>query len=105
MPDYSRRVLRDQDVRTGDLTWGYGGSGPHDLSTVLLADILAEQRWCRDCHGAIPLAAGMITCTSCSNTGKLHGTRAAEGDLLTKVIAELPEEFNRTRVELLLTLR
>ena len=92
-------------MRTGDLTWGYVGTGSHNLSAVLLADILADQRWCHDCLGVIPLAADMITCGSCSNTGMLLGTMAAEGDLLTKVIAELPEEFNRTRVELLLTLR
>lgn len=101
MPDHSRRVLRDQDVRTGDLTWGYGGSGPHNLSAVLLADLLADQRWCRDCLGTIPLAAGMIKCSSCSNAGMLYGTRAAERDLLTTVIAHLPQEFQRTRLQLL----
>jgi len=101
MPDHSRRVLRDRNVRTGDLTWGYGGSGPHALSAVLLADILADQRWCRDCLGVTPLAAEMITCSSCSNSGMLHGTRAAEGDLVTTVIAQLPEEFERTRLQLL----
>ena len=101
MPDHSSRVLRDRDVRTGDLTWGYGGSGPHNLSAVLLADMLADQRWCRDCLSATPLAADMITCSSCSNTGMLHGTWAAEGDLLTAVVAQLPEEFERTRLQLL----
>jgi hypothetical protein len=101
MSDHSRRVLRDQDVRTGELTWGYAGSGPHDLSAVLLADMLADQRWCRDCLGAIPLAAGMITCSSCSNTGMLRGTWAAQRDLLTTVIAQLPQEFERTRLQLL----
>lgn len=101
MPDRSRRVLRDRDVRTGDLTWGYSGSGPHGLSSVLLADILADLRWCRDCLGVIPLAADMITCTSCFNTGMLADTMRAQRDLLAKVISELPDEFERTRLQLL----
>jgi hypothetical protein len=101
MPDGSRRVLRDQDLRTGDLRWGYTGTGAHDLSTVLLADILAGHRRCPDCFGVIALAADMITCTSCYNTGLRSGTRAAEYHLLTEVIGDLPEEFKRTRLELL----
>ena len=101
MPDGSRRVLRDQDVRTGDLRWGYTGTGAHDLSTVLLADILAGHRECPDCCGIIALGADMITCRSCRNTGLRSGTRQAEYHLLTEVIANLPEEFKRTRLELL----
>jgi hypothetical protein len=46
MSDGSRRVLRDKDVRTGDPRWGYTGTGAHDLSIVLLADILAGHREC-----------------------------------------------------------
>jgi hypothetical protein len=101
LPDRSRRVLRDRDARTGDLTWGYSGSGSHDLSSVLLADILADQRWCRDCLGVIPLAAEMITCISCSNRGMLHGSMQAESELLANVISKLPNEFKRTRRQLL----
>ena len=101
MPDGSRRVLRDQDLRTGDLRWGYTGTGAHDLSCVLLADILARHRQCPDCFGVSPLAADMITCKSCYNTGLRSGTRQAEDHLLTEVIANLPEEFQRTRLEFL----
>lgn len=101
MSDHSRRILRDQDLRTGDLTWGYDGTGPHDLSTVLLADVLADQRWCHDCFGVIPVAAKLITCSSCSNTGVLRGTQQAEGLLLTNVIAKLPGNFERSRIALL----
>jgi hypothetical protein len=101
MPDRSRRVLRDRDVRTGNLRWGYTGTGAHDLSSVLLADILACHRSCPDCLGVIPLAAGTITCRSCHNTGMRSGTRRGEINLLTKVVGKLPEEFERTRLELL----
>jgi hypothetical protein len=101
MPDGSRRVLRDQDLRTGDLRWGYTGTGAHDLSSVLLADILTGHRECPDCFGVIALAADMITCKSCYNTGLRSGTRRAEYDLLIKVIENLPEEFERTRLQFL----
>jgi hypothetical protein len=101
MPDQSRRVLRDRDVRTGDLRWGYTGTGAHDLSTVLLADILDSNRECPACFGVIPLAANIIRCRSCGNSGRRHGTMRAERDLLIKVIDRLPEKFERTRLELL----
>lgn len=101
MPDGSRRVLRDQDLRTGDLRWGYTGTGAHELSTVLLADILADHSECPACFGVIALAADMITCRSCYNTGLRSGTRQAEYHLLTEVIGDMPEEFKRTRLEFL----
>ena len=104
MPDRSRRVLRDQDVRTGDLRWGYTGTGAHDLSSALLADILAFHRECPDCFGVIPLTAGIIKCRSCYNIGLRSGTRRAEYNLLINVIADLPEEFEWTRLELLRTM-
>jgi hypothetical protein len=103
MSDRSRRVLRDAEVRTGNLTWGYYGTGPHDLATALLADILADHRECPDCVGASPLAASIIRCRSCSNTGIRPGTGKAEGRLLTTIIGELPERFERHRLELLST--
>ncbi len=104
MSDRSRRVLRDADRRTGDLTWGYYGTGPHDLAIVLLADILANHGMCPDCVGASPLAANMIRCRSCSNSGIRSGTAEAEGRLLTTVIGELPDEFEQTRLQLLGTI-
>jgi hypothetical protein len=99
MSDGSRRVLRDHDVRTGDLRWGYTGTGAHNLAAVLLADVLDTHCDCPDCMGVIPVAAGIIKCRSCRNSGKRHGTWKAERDLLIKVVAQLPEEFERTRLE------
>jgi hypothetical protein len=104
MPDQSRRVLRDRDARTGDLRWGYGGTGAHDLSSVLLADILDCYRECPGCFGVIPLAADIIKCRLCHNSGMRPGTPQAERDLLIKVIAGLPDKFERTRLELLRTI-
>jgi hypothetical protein len=101
MPDQSRRVLRDRDVRTGQLRWGYTGTGAHDLSAVLLADILDCYRDCPDCFGVIALAANIIKCRSCSGTGMRRGTPLSERDLLTKVIRILPGNFERTRLEFL----
>lgn len=101
MQDGSRRVLRDRDVRTGDLTWGYGGTGPHDLATVLVQDLLGEHYKCPDCLGAITLAASSVTCGGCSNTGVRHGVLQAERAALTRIIVGLPDEFGRTRIALL----
>jgi hypothetical protein len=78
--------------------------GARGLSSVLLADILAGHHECPDCLGVIPLAANIITCRACSNSGIRHGTTEAERDLLTKVIGKLPEEFEQTRLELLRTM-
>ena len=101
MPDGSRRVLRDRDVRTGDLTWGYGGTGPHNLAEALVLDLLAEHQRCPDCLGTIPLAANSVVCGACSNTGMRHGVGRFRRAALTKIIVEMPDEFERTRVELL----
>jgi len=91
MPDHSRRVLRDSEIRTGDLRWGYTGTGAHSR-------LYGE---CPNCFGAIPFAADVIQCKSCFNSGIRPGTRRAEGDLLIKVIDRLPEKFERTRLDLL----
>lgn len=97
MPDHSRRVLRDAELRTDHLSWGYAATGPHNLATVMLADILANHRECPDCFGASPLTADMIRCGSCSNTGQRPGTKEAEERVLDTVIEKLPDSFERTR--------
>jgi hypothetical protein len=101
MPDGSRRVLRDRDVRTGGLTWGYGGTGPHDLAKALVLDILADHHRCPDCLGTIALAANSVVCGACSNTGVRRGVRRTRSAALAKIIVELPGEFERTRIDLL----
>jgi hypothetical protein len=103
MPDQSRRVLRDAELRTDDLNWGCHGTGPHNLAPVLLADILADHHECPDCLGASPLAADMVRCRSCTNTGKRPGTARAEGRLLDAVIGKLPGQFEQTQLEILRT--
>ena len=101
MPDDSRRVLRDRDVRTGDLTWGYSGTGPHDFARALVQDLLAEHYSCPDCLGTIALAANSVVCGACSNTGVRNGVGRARSAALTKIIMGLPDEFERTRISLL----
>ena len=104
MQDGSRRVLRDREVRTGDLTWGYGGTGPHDFATALVQDLLGDYYKCPDCLGTIKLAANSVTCGACANTGVRNGVWRAERAALTKIIVGLPGEFERTRIALLRSL-
>lgn len=104
MQDGSRRVLRDCDVRTGDLTWGYSGTGPHNLATVLVEDLLGDYYKCPDCLGTIKLAANSVICGACANTGVRHGVWRAEINALTKIIMGLPDVFERTRIALLRSL-
>lgn len=50
-------------------TWGYGGTGPHDLSEVLVADMLGTLAYCPSCFGSIPAGGGLIQCPSCDGDG------------------------------------
>jgi hypothetical protein len=68
--DRSRRLLRDCEGRArGQFTWGYGGTGPHNLSEALLADMLGVLAYCPSCYGAIPAGGGLIKCPSCNGDG------------------------------------
>jgi len=101
MLDGSRRVLRDRNLRTGNLTWGYGGTGPHNLARALVLDVLADYHRCPDCLGTIALAANSVVCGACSNSGVRHGAGRARSAALAKIIANLPDEFERSRIDLL----
>jgi hypothetical protein len=68
--DHSRRLLRDCEERArAQFTWGYGGSGPHDLGAALVADILGTLAYCPSCFGAIPAGGGLVSCPSCDGDG------------------------------------
>jgi hypothetical protein len=68
--DRSRRLLRDCEGRArAQFTWGYGGTGPHDLSEVLVADMLGTLAYCPSCFGSIPAGGGLIKCPSCDGDG------------------------------------
>jgi hypothetical protein len=69
--DRSRRFLRDDEARARSrITWGYSGTGPHDLASMLVADVLGPLAYCPSCFGTIEAAAGLISCPSCT-----HGFR------------------------------
>jgi hypothetical protein len=66
--DRSRRLLRDCECRARSrINWGYGGSGPHDLAALLVADTLGPLAYCPSCFGTIGVAAGLIQCPVCEN--------------------------------------
>jgi hypothetical protein len=61
--DRSRRLLRDCEGRArAQFTWGYGGTGPHNLSAALVADIPGTLAYCPSCFGAIPASGGLVKC-------------------------------------------
>jgi hypothetical protein len=64
-------------------------------------DLLGQYYRCPDCLGTIKLAANSVTCGPCSNTGVRHGAGRARNAVLTKIIMELPDEFERARIDLL----
>lgn len=66
--DQSRRLLRDSECRArSKISWGYGGTGPYNLATLLVADVLGPLAYCPSCCGAIGVAAGLIACPVCEN--------------------------------------
>jgi hypothetical protein len=66
--DRSRRLLRDCECRARSrINWGYGGSGPYDLASLLVADALGPLAYCPSCFGTIGAAAGLIQCPVCEN--------------------------------------
>jgi hypothetical protein len=102
--DGSRRILRDDEFRADQFSWGYGGTGPHTLATALVSDLLAEMIACPNCLGTSPAAAGAVACTVCKNTGQRVGINEAAGILLEHHLEGLPDEFELTRHTLLVTL-
>jgi hypothetical protein len=68
--DRSRRLLRDCEERArAQFTWGYGGTGPHNLGSALVADILGTLAYCPSCFGAIAAGGGLVKCPSCDGDG------------------------------------
>jgi hypothetical protein len=66
--DRSRRLLRDCECRARSrINWGYGGSGPYDLASLLVADTLGPLAYCPSCFGTIGVAAGLIQCPVCED--------------------------------------
>lgn len=93
--DGSRRLLRDCESRArGQFTWGYFGTGPHNLSAALATDILGPLAYCPSCFGAIAVGGGMVTCPACD--GK--GLRSRDLDVLERacfsVISGLPKRLD-----------
>lgn len=66
--DQSRRLLRDSECRArSEISWGYDGTGPYNLATLLVADALGPLAYCPSCCGTIGVAAGLIACPVCEN--------------------------------------
>ncbi len=80
-PDGSLRLLRDAETRArGLFTWGYGGTGPHTLADVLLADVLAGHARCPACLGAAPCGAGVARLPQLRRCRPTRGNRGGRGD-------------------------
>ena len=102
--DGSNRLLRDYEVRArGQFSWGYGGTGPHNLADAMILDLLDDFARCPTCLGAAPSAAELIRCKSCEGSGVRPWLAEAASILVTKVISSLPREqnWNLTRSQLL----
>jgi hypothetical protein len=66
--DRSRRLMRDCECRARSrVNWGYGGNGPYDLASLLVADALGPLAYCPSCFGTIGAAAGLIQCPVCAD--------------------------------------
>ena len=92
-PDGSQRLLRDAEARArGMFTWGYGGTGPHTLAEVLVADVLARDARCPACMGAAPCGAGVARCRSCGDAGRRVGTEQAAEILVRTLISQIQQD-------------
>ena len=90
--DGSQRLLRDTEARARDtFTWGYGGTGPHTLAEVLVADVLAGYARCPACMGAAPCGAGVAHCRSCGDAGRRGGTEQVAETLVRTLISQSPQ--------------
>ena len=64
----SRRLLRDSECRARSrINWGYGGSGPHEMAALLVADALGSLAYCPSCFGTIGVSASLVRCPLCEN--------------------------------------
>jgi hypothetical protein len=72
-------------------TWGYGGTGPHTLAEVLVADALAGYIRCPACMGAAPCGAGVAHCRNCGNAGRRGGTEQVAETLIRTLISQIPQ--------------
>jgi hypothetical protein len=93
-PDGSQRLLRDAELRARGpaFTWGYHGTGPHDLAYALITDILDRYTCCPACLGAVLCGADVVHCATCDNTG-LHPDVEPVGEALVETfISKLSRE-------------
>ena len=91
--DKSRRLLRDCELKArAQFTWGYGGTGPHDLAQALVADILGALSYCPSCFGAIGGGAGLVKCPSCEGSGLRRHDLWALHRACYHVTASLPKK-------------
>jgi hypothetical protein len=91
--DRSRRLLRDCECRArSKINWGYGGTGPYDLASVLVDDALGPLVRCPSCFGTIAVAAGLIECSVCQGDGMRPGLWELQGacNWLTARLAQIP---------------
>lgn len=91
--DKSRRLLRDGECRARPrINWGYGGSGPYDLATLLVADALGPLAYCPSCFGVIGAAGGLIDCPVCENAAMRPelGKMQRACNWLTSQLAQVP---------------
>ena len=95
--DGSRRLLRDCEARArSQLTWGYGGTGPYNLSEVLVDDVLGPLVHCPSCFGAIAVAGDAVDCPCCNGTGyrqELFDLRSACGGITSTLSKEVRPEL------------
>jgi uncharacterized protein DUF6166 len=91
--DGSQRLLRDAQLRArGKFTWGYHGTGPHDLAEALISDVLDPHTRCPACLGAAPCGADVVHCGVCYDTGLRQDIEALAATLVERFVSRLPQQ-------------
>jgi hypothetical protein len=91
--DRSRRLLRDCEQRArAQFTWGYGGTGPHQLGEALVADLLGTLAYCPSCFGAISAGGGLVECPSCDGDGLRRNELRSLHRAVYHLAASLPKK-------------